>query len=110
MPKIGYDVVEAAMARMDSHALEGSPYMKAYACSTCGKWHLGTPIWIRRNYPIDNKETLILELTERVVACIWDETYRDLWSRAYQIRKKGRSAQRRSDRWERSATPSRSTT
>jgi len=81
---------------MESHALEGSPNMRSYVCATCGLWHLGNPIRVRRKYPIVDREALTLELGERAVACIWDETYRSDWSRAYQVRKKARSAQRRS--------------
>jgi hypothetical protein len=69
--------------------------MHAYECQTCGKWHLGNPLSVRRNYPVDNKEQLVLELGERAVACLWDESYRDAAGRAYQVRKKVRSAQSR---------------
>jgi hypothetical protein len=97
IPKIGYDCAEAALERVESHFLEGSTNMRAYSCETCGLWHLGNPIRIRRKYPIVHRETLVLELGDRAAACLWDETYRDDRGRAYHVRKTARSALGRSN-------------
>lgn len=92
-PKVAFDIPQAALARMESHALEDETVLKVYRCVTCQKWHLGNPVMVtKRLFPDVDRELFHLELGGRATACMWDESYRPEAGRAYQVRKRVRSA------------------